>query len=163
MLQLSTLDIPSASPMLYFPGAPAWPEEYKGNMQMEKLMHNPINNIEKQGIKNGEEIAGLNLRVGKVELNIVRIDGHLLRIDENLVSIDKKLDQIDQQFEKIDKRFDKMEDHLGKIDVALVTIKGMFPEVMAKQYQCHQKQTQWVTGMILVLVGVMLTALRYLR
>ncbi|MFS7247333.1 hypothetical protein AB6880_16705 [Rahnella inusitata] len=134
MYQIRTMDISPVNPMLYLPGAPVCPEEPKGKMQRRKLMQNQINNIEKQGIKHGEEIASLNLRMGKVEqqlgqltdvvtdtnLRVGKLEQQVCHIKEVVtemnVRVEARFEKIDQRFEKIDQRFDKIDQRFEKID-----------------------------------------------
>lgn len=191
MFQLSTMDISPVNPMLYFPGASAWPEEYKGKLLMEKLMQNQINNIEKQGIKNGEEIAGLNLRVGKVEQQVTQLtevvtDTNLRvgkleyqmvtlteavtdigvrvgKTEQNISRIDGHLLRIDDRLVHIDKRFEQVDKRFEQVDARFVKIEASLSAMQKMFYDLMIQQTRWIISMMLVLVGATLTAARFIH
>lgn len=191
MFQLSTMDISPVNPMLYFPGASAWPEEYKGKLLMEKLMQNQINNIEKQGIKNGEEIAGLNLRVGKVEqqitqltevvtdtnLRVGKLEYHMVTLTEavtdigvrvgkteqNISRIDGHLLRIDDRLVHIDKRFEQIDKRFEQVDARFVKIEASLSAMQKMFYDLMIQQTRWIISMMLVLVGATFTAARFIH
>jgi len=191
MFQLSTMDISPVNPMLYFPGAPAWPEEYKGKLLMEKLMQNQINNIEKQGIKNGEEIAGLNLRVGKVEqqvtqltevvtetnLRVGKLEYQMVTLTEavtdigvrvgkteqNISRIDGHLLRIDDRLVHIDKRFEQIDKRFEQVDARFVKIEASLSAMQKMFYDLMIQQTRWIISMMLVLVGATFTAARFIH
>lgn len=188
MYQIRTMDISPVNPMLYLPGAPVYPEEPKGKMQRRKLMQNQINNIEKQGIKHGEEIASLNLRMGKVEqqlgqLTDVVTDTNLrvgkleqqvchikevvtemnVRVEARFEKIDQRFEKIDQRFEKIDQRFARMDERFNALDVAVTKIPAIFAENAMKQNQSLIRVIQWIVSLMVVLVGVTFTAARYIH
>lgn len=191
MFQLSRRDLSPINRMLYFPGAPAWPEDYKGKSLMEKLMQNQINNIEKQGIKNGEEIAGLNLRVGKVEQQVSQltvvitetnlrvgklehqmvtlteavtdIGGRVGKTEQSIARIDGHLLRIDDHLVRIDKQFEQVDKQFDRVDERFVKIEASLSAMQAMFYDLMIKQTRWIVSMMLVLVGVTFTAARYIH
>ena len=181
MYQLRTMDISPVNSMLYLPGAPVCPEEPKGKMQRRKLMQNQINNIEKQGIKHGEEIASLNLRMGKVEqqlgqltdvvtdtnLRVGKLEQQVCHIKEVVtemnVRVEARFEKIDQRFEKIDQRFARMDERFNALDVAVTKIPAIFAENAMKQNQSLIRVIQWIVSLMVVLVGVTFTAARYIH
>ncbi|WP_439291791.1 MULTISPECIES: hypothetical protein [Rahnella] len=149
MFQLSTMDISPVNPMLYFPGASAWPEEYKGKLLMEKLMQNQINNIEKQGIKNGEEIAGLNLRVGKVEQQVTQLtevvtDTNLRvgKLEYQMVTLTEAVTDIGLRVGKTEQNISRIDGHLLRIDDRLVHIDKRFEQVDKRFEQIDKRFEQ---------------------
>ncbi|MBU9837596.1 hypothetical protein J1786_22630 [Rahnella sp. L72c] len=143
MYQLSTRTLSPVHPTLYFPGAPVWPEEYKGKSFMEKLMQNQINNIEKQGIKNGEEIAGLNLRVGKVEqqvsqltvvvtetnLRVGKLEYQMVTLTDVVTDIGERVGKTEQSIARIDGHLLRIDDHLVRIDKQFEQVDKQFERV----------------------------------
>ena len=144
-------------------------------------MQNQINNIEKQGIKHGEEIASLNHRMGKVEqqlgqLTDVVTDTNLrvgkleqqvtemnVRVEARFEKIDQRFEKIDQRFEKIDQRFARMDERFNALDVAVTKIPAIFAENAMKQNQSLIRVIQWIVSLMVVLVGVTFTAARYIH
>lgn len=144
-------------------------------------MQNQINNIEKQGIKHGEEIASLNLRMGKVEqqlgqltdvvtdtnLRVGKLEQQVCHIKEVVtemnVRVEARFEKIDQRFEKIDQRFARMDERFNALDVAVTKIPAIFAENAMKQNQSLIRVIQWIVSLMVVLVGVTFTAARYIH
>lgn len=144
-------------------------------------MQNQINNIEKQGIKHGEEIASLNLRMGKVEqqlgqltdvvtdtnLRVGKLEQQVCHIKEVVtemnVRVEARFEKIDQRFEKIDQRFARMDERFNALDVAVTKIPAIFAENAMKQNQNLIRVIQWIVSLMVVLVGVTFTAARYIH
>lgn len=144
-------------------------------------MQNQINNIEKQGIKHGEEIASLNLRMGKVEqqlgqltdvvtdtnLRVGKLEQQVCHLKEVVtemnVRVEARFEKIDQRFEKIDQRFARMDERFNALDVAVTKIPAIFAENAMKQNQSLIRVIQWIVSLMVVLVGVTFTAARYIH
>ena len=144
-------------------------------------MQNQINNIEKQGIKHGEEIASLNHRMGKVEqqlgqltdvvtdtnLRVGKLEQQVCHIKEVVtemnVRVEARFEKIDQRFEKIDQRFARMDERFNALDVAVTKIPAIFAENAMKQNQNLIRVIQWIVSLMVVLVGVTFTAARYIH
>lgn len=144
-------------------------------------MQNQINNIEKQGIKHGEEIASLNHRMGKVEqqlgqltdvvtdtnLRVGKLEQQVCHIKEVVtemnVRVEARFEKIDQRFEKIDQRFARMDERFNALDVAVTKIPAIFAENAMKQNQSLIRVIQWIVSLMVVLVGVTFTAARYIH
>ena len=143
MYQLSTMDISPVNPTLYFPGAPAWPEAPKEKSLMEKLLQNQINSIEKQGIKTGEELAGLNLRVGKVEqqvsqltdmvtdthLRVGKLEHQMVTLTETVTDMGVRLGRTEQSVARIDGHLLRIDDHLVRIDNQFERVDERFDKI----------------------------------
>ena len=149
MFQLHTMDISPVNPMLYLPGASAWPEEYKGKSPMEKLMQTQINNIEKQGIKNGEEIAGLNLRVGKVEQQITHLTEvatetnlRVGKLEHQMVTLTDAVTDIGVRVGKTEQNISRIDGHLLRIDERLTHIDKQFEQVDKRFEQVDKRFEQ---------------------
>lgn len=144
-------------------------------------MQNQINNIEKQGIKHGEEIASLNHRMGKVEqqlgqltdvvtdtnLRVGKLEQQVCHIKEVVtemnVRVEARFEKIDQRFEKVDQRFARMDERFNALDVAVTKIPAIFAENAMKQNQSLIRVIQWIVSLMVVLVGVTFTAARYIH
>lgn len=179
MFQLSTMDISPVNPMLYFPGASAWPEEYKGKLLMEKLMQNQINNIEKQGIKNGEEIAGLNLRVGKVEqqitqltevvtetnLRVGKLEYQMVTLTDAVTDIGVRVGKTEQSISRIDGHLLRIDDHFVRIDKQFEQVDKQFDRV-DKQFmrmdERFEKVEASITSMQTMFYGLMIKQTRWI-
>lgn len=133
----------------------------QGNLPMEKLLQNQINNIEKQVIANAESTKDLGVRTNRVEQHLVRIDEHLVQIDDHLIRLDNRFDKVDERFAKVDERFAKADERFGRVEAAIAVISSNYLTSGAfhKEMRAH---TAWMISCMFAIASLAVAAAKLL-